>query len=508
MRVLVAALLTVSLLSGCASDPAPEPAQPAPVEDGRGDAVVVAVVDSGFNPYHHDFLAALMPQHQDTDPSDDLPLGEDPASWLPGHPGADAFASYGRLDLTLTPDDEEAVPDELYEKDAKVWETVEQSSGDEVHVRWIPGTKVIGAVTFGSGDGYASGSHGVGSSSVSVGNLHGSCPHCLLVFVDGTSEQANEWVAKQEWIDLQTNSWGISTNPVGLPRDRVYAGSDTELQRTTVERGQQIFFSAGNGLLNDFSAPNPTLFSSQEGPDWIVTVGAITPDGDSYSGHGKPAEVASVGSAYPSAYGATNVTDGTGFGGTSNATPVTAGLYAEALYRLRRELAGASRTQTGGAIAVGPPGCMDANAACGLADGSLTVHELREALFRSAEYVSEGYDVAGATGPLPASSAEMVFLAEGHGSYWGRMQGDEQYQAEVARIVGYANGQWHEEQDPEQAAWFAADALCRQSGWGAWDFGYPTDEATSDPAWPMRTWLVDACPVVLPASIAVVRAAT
>lgn len=509
MRVLAALLLGVSLLSGCASTEAPPSAEPVPVVDGRGDAVVIAVVDSGFNPYHWDFLAAHMPQHLNDDPSDDLPLDQDPAEWLPGHPGADAFASYGRLDLTLTPDDSDAVPDELHDKDAKAWDTVQQSAGDDIHLRWIPGTKVIGAVTFSATDGYASGSHGVGSSSVSVGNLYGSCPHCLLVFVHGTQEQANEWVAKQDWIDAQTNSWGISSNPAGLPRDRVYAGSDTELQRTAIERGQQIFFSAGNGLMNDFSAPNPTLFSSQEGPDWIVTVGAITPDGDSYTGHGKPADVASVGSQYPSAYGSTTVTGEGGFGGTSNATPVTTGLYGEALYQLRRELTGASRTQSGGTIAVGPPGCMEANPACALSDGALTVHELREALYRAAQYVSEGYDAAGATGPIPANPAELRFLAEGHGSFWGLMQGPGQHKAEVDRIAGYANGSWFEAQDADQAAWFAADAACRQAGWGAWDFGYRTADAPApDPAWPMRSWLTEACPILLPASIDAVRTAT
>lgn len=495
-------LLSAALLSGClaGSNKAPESKATDPALD---DVVVVAVVDSGFNPYHFDFRASLMPQHVNEDLADDLPLDQDPATWLRGHPGADAFASYNRLDLTL-PEDPAAVPNELHTKDDAQWAKVQSSSPSGVHMSWIPGTKVIGAVTFGSGDGYASGSHGVGTSSVSVGNFHGSCPHCLLVFVDGLGEEANRWVEQQDWIDLQTNSWGFSSSVV--LRDRIYAGSDTDSQRAAVDRGQSIFFSAGNGVDGAFVATNPTLFSSQEGPDWIITVGAVMPDGSS-TGHGKPADVSSLGTAYPSAYGATNLTNGQGFGGTSNATPVTAGLYAEALYQLRRHLAGPSRMQENGVIASGPAGCMEANPDCALADGNLTVHELREALFRSAVYTEEGWDIGGVTGPIPATNgAETTFLAEGHGSYWGRLNGDEDLWAEVGRITDFASGAWYEDQDPNQAAWFVADSLCRQGGWGAWEHGYAQSEIPTpgrDPDWPARTWLAHDCPAFLAAMVTV-----
>lgn len=503
MRGLVLSCLLVSTLAlaGCNSLPGPDPA-PASVstDPATGDVVVLAVVDSGFDPYHFDFLASQMPQHLNEDPADDLPLDRDPAEWVPGHPGADAFASYASLDLSLS-EDPDAVPADLHAKDAKAWDTVQSSGDGQIHMRWIPGTKVIGAVTFNSGDGFSPNSHGVGTSSVSVGNIHGSCPHCLLVFVDGTQEQANRWVEQQDWIDAQTNSWGFSTTLVG--RERIYAHSDTDSQRDAVDRGQSIFFSAGNGVDGAFVASNPTLFSSQEGPDWIITVGAIMPDGAS-TGHGKPADVSSLGTAYPSAGGGT-VTANSTFGGTSNATPVTAGLYAEALYHLRRQLAGASRLQENGVIAAGPAGCEDTNPGCALADGQLTVHELREALFRSAVYTEQGYDVGGQSGPIPATDrAELTFLAEGHGSYWGRLLGDEEFQGEIARITGYATGAWYEEQPADQAAWFVADSLCRQGGWGDWEHGYAQrglSVPARDPEWPARTWLAHDCPPFLNAMV-------
>src|SRR3712207_7064673 len=48
------------------------------------------------------------------------------------------------------------------------------------------------------------------------------------------------------------------------------AGSDIERQRAASERGQTIVFSAGNGIENAFQVANPTSYSSQKGPDWIV----------------------------------------------------------------------------------------------------------------------------------------------------------------------------------------------------------------------------------------------
>jgi hypothetical protein len=502
----VALLLTGAGLAGCADDVPTEetPGSPVMEDPATDDVVVVAVVDSGYNPYHFDFLAEFMPQHLNNVTWDDLPLDQDPSAWVPGYPAPEEFASYSRLDLTLTPDDPEAVPNDLHSGDGAEWSKVQSSSLDAVHMAWIPGTKVIGAVTFNSGDGYASGSHGVGTSSVSVGNIHGSCPHCLLVFVDGTQEQANRWVEQQDWIDAQTNSWGFSTSMVG--RERVYAHSDTESQRAAVDRGQSIFFSAGNGIDGAFVASNPTLFSSQEGPDWITTVAAIMPEGTS-TGSGKPADVASLGTDYPSAYGATTVSNGNTFGGTSNATPVTAGLYAEALYQLRRQLAGASRIQESGTIAQGPAGCQAGNEACALADGMLTVHELRDALFRSAVQTPEGWDVGGATGELPATAgqAELSFVAEGHGSFWGRYRGEDDYIAELERIVGFANGTWFEEQDPDQVAWFTADSLCRQGGWGVWDHGYAQrhDPPAPSPQWPFRSWMTQVCPEFLSTMVTV-----
>lgn len=495
---------------------------------GVDDVVVIAVIDSNINPYHWDYSAVKMPQALNDDLSDDLPLTEDPATWLPGHPGAAAFKSYQALNLTLDNQNPQRSTAELHTADAAEWAKINYSEGTsnaDVNYYWMPGTKIIGHVAFSPGflvdpvlgqvlgpstgpvDTFLVDSHGIGTSSVSVGNIHGTCPNCLLVYVHGTAEQANEWVAQQDWIDLQTNSWGASV--VGGPlRDLIYAGSDTELQRTAIERGQAILFSAGNGLANDFSAPqfNPT--SSQKGPDWIITVGAIAPhDDSSYSGHGKPTDLSSYGDAYPSATGGDGSVTATGpFGGTSNATPVVAGIYGEALHRLRRALPGASRTQQDGVIAVGQGVCGPAKPDCALIDGKVTVHELTEALYRSARYTETGTSVGTSLFgeyfeiPQSANQKELEFASEGHGSLFGQFKGPEIWNEEVERITGFVGGQWFEEQDADQQAWMVADSLCRQS-WGSWEFGYAktgTAAPAPSPAWPVRSWLAGACPQILP----------
>ena len=509
MRTLaVAASLILLMLAGCASpDPAgPLPASDAPVTDGRGDVTVVAIIDSGFDPYHWDFLASQMPQALNDDPSDDLPLGQDPSTWLPGYPAPATFASYDALTLTLAQDDGKAVPAELHEKDAKAWEGVKPSSptGD-IHMRWVPGTKVVGFVDFAGDSGFAADSHGVGTTSVSVGNLHGTCPSCVFVFVNGLSDEAVTWVAQQPWIDAQSNSWGFSK----VATDKIWTDCDLPTQRAGVERGQQIFFSGGNGMANAFDAPSPTVYSCQKGADWVVTVGANTPDGNTYTGAGKPADLANVGSSYPSQGGSTVKGEST-FSGTSNATPVTMGLYAQSLYDLRRRLDGPSRMQDNGTIAQGPAGCGPANLDCALADGALTVHELRNALYDASSLVGAGFATGSEAASVPASNKEYALMGEGHGSFFGHVQ---RADAEVARIVGLASGDVADTRDPQAVAEIDAFAVavsyCMQMVWGSWEHGAWGDDVAlpdPDPEWPVRTWFTTECPQLLDSALTTIDA--
>ena len=501
--------------------PAPAPAPPAApprTEGGIDDAVVVAVLDGGLNPYHWDFLASKMPQHQDADPGNDLPLDRPAAEWLPGVAQA-GFAGFDRLDLTLDAADPDASSEQLHDDDDARWSAVKASSPDKPYGYWIPGTKVIGAVDFSDAGQLYQGvdAHGVGTTSSAVGNLHGTCPECLLVFVDTgdtpeEGEEAINWVMRQPWIDAISNSYGFSL----VYRDRIWSGSHTELQRQASERGQSIFFSAGNGNDGAFVVPNTTEFSSQEGPDWIVTVGAVSPgDGNyygadsgsgSYTGAGKPADIAGIGSDYPTAYTADSVggTGSSGFGGTSNATPQVAGMYARALYRARTLLPGPSRVQDGGLVASGGGfACAAERPDCELGDARLTAGELRTRLFAGALHSESGFAVysagAGADQSLPAIGEE-EFLNEGHGSYNGRESGDrDAWLGEFDRIVAPMEGRAKPLERPAgEREWMIVDSYCRQSNWGAWPGGYFVEGATelpgADPAWPVRSLREETCP--------------
>lgn len=513
----------------------PPPALGPANADEIGDATVIAVIDFNMVPYHWDFDAAYMPQHRDDSTVNDLPLSSSPDTWLPGFPAASSFASFSSLPLGLKTDSPGANLEAAAEADAEAWESVPKSSGTEVHYRWIPGTKVIGAVDFGGSTmrGVPD-DHGLGVTSVSTGNLHGTCPECLLVFVNiaadsslGSTvqgavgpldredlEAAVAWATSQPWIDVVTNSWGANIVG-GYVRDNVYGSTRSVAStRAASERGQTVFFSAGNGVENAFAVPNTTYFSALKGPDWMMTVGAIAPppsDGN-YTGAGKPVDLSSYGDAYPSAYTATSVsgTGPTGFSGTSNATPVVAGMYARSLLAARMALPGPSRAQADGVVAVGAGGagvaCGPARASCELGDGVLTAGELRTRLLEGATPTDGVSSVAGLQDAPQAG--DQRFASEGHGAYRARQSGLlDVWLADQERILGPLFGRSGVAARPAgEREWMTVDSACRQHLWGSWSGGYYRDDASTPlplvdaaavSAWPMRSAIQTGCPALV-----------
>jgi hypothetical protein len=474
---------------------------------GVEDATVVAVLDFQFVPYHWDFLASKMPQALDDDRSNDIPLDKPPHKWLPGFPNpSKAFASYDALELSLDEKNPAAPVEALDDQDAKKWEDVKTSTPGKLRYYWMPGTKVIGALDFAGNKIHgAPNDHGTGTTSVSVGNMYGTCPECLLLFVNIANEEdaepAIEWALSQPWIDAITNSYGFSA----AARDRLYSGSNVVAQRKATERGQTVFFSAGNGQDGAFVAPNTTYFSSQEGPDWIVTVGAVSPGTHgSYTGAGKPADIAGIGDGYPAAYGSSTVSGHGAFGGTSNATPTIAGTYSRALYLARSDLAGPSRVQRNGVIARGRKfKCGPKRSNCELGDGKLTADELRTRLFEGAVHTEAGLaDPLGAAALPPVGEEE--FMAEGYGSYFARETGNvADWLAEFERILAPLEGRAKPLKRPEgERQWMAVDSFCRQHLWGSWKGGAYVDGKTElpgfDPAWPIRSQIEQTCPQLQP----------
>lgn len=489
-------------------------------EGGRKDATVVAVIDSSFNPYHWDFAAAKMPQATNADPGDDLPLDRPASEWLPGFSGA----APQPVALSLADDDPDATLQALREADSEKWDAFPSSTPAEPQLRFFPHTKVIGAATFVDGGRFVGdeSAHGLGTTSAAVGNLHGTCPECLVVMLqysgEAAGEAAIEWAEQQPWIDVISNSYGFHVIGDDV-RDNVYAGADTTKQLAATRRGQQILFSAGNGIENAFVVPNSTELSSQKGPDWILTVGAVSPPEDGVYetftdpetteesgqvlGAGKPVDVAAPGYDYPTAYTATKVgeTGSIGFSGTSNATPVVAGTYARSLHAARTRLAGESRVQSGGVIARGPAiACGQARPGCELGDGVLTRSELERRLLHGAVPSAAGITVAGLlVNPTLPRAEEPALAGEGHGAFLGRISTDATaWVREQFRVTGPLFGEAAALTRPAgERDWFVVDSYCRQQDWGAWEGGY---WRTGDPLpgvsplWPVRSLREQTCP--------------
>jgi len=411
--------------------------------------VVVAVVDTGINPYHADFSAATYPDLAVLEASGGFT--KDPATWLPGYPGGVA-----RLDLSL------GAPSYAAAKaaDKAVFDAIPMKS-----LRWIPGTKIIGVYDADNAaplnaeadathvlddDG-----HGTLSASVGVGNQFGSCPRCLLVVVEGFSGLA--WAASQPWIDVISNSWGSVGN---LPTE---IGEGTpEVTRAFAERGGTVLFAAGNGVENGYVVPESTWFSEKTGPGWVVTVGAFNRPAENVRvpvlGTGRPVHLLAQGVGVPGA-DPFHKTNAATHSGTSAATPIAAGVFGATLGAARDALddarpgprkVGPLRVAASGAPVPGSPA---------LEDGLLSRAELAETVFLAARATNHGSLTFS-----PLSFPMMAAAARPLGEGWGWV-GRETVADAVAILLGHAP----HPAKPEARSFFMDDAFIRDARWGAWD---------------------------------------
>lgn len=347
--------------------------------------VVIAIVDTGINPYHQDFRAPEFVHH--------------PAKYIEGYPKE----SKG-LDLALDVADKKG-----YEAARKADDT-EWALTPGAELRWFPGTRVIGGISMGAGDTVEPWAerkilddqgHGTGTASVAAGRFFGSNPNALIVAVESLGEASETWATSQEWIDIVSNSWGNLANlPLG----------DPSMTKTAFDRGQSIVWSAGNGATNTnsstvFPAGGPvedpckcktpdsdiSMTDPWSGPSWLITVGAASPiNGQAHWWHSYPVDVASFGSKWRAA-GAFGVEirpdeeniETRDFGGTSCATPVTAGVLSRIILEAREILGdtrGGQRPEQ--AVAVGPK--SQAPKEGPLSDGVLTRSEAEELVQKTA----------------------------------------------------------------------------------------------------------------------------
>jgi hypothetical protein len=359
--VLAAAALALTAAPAVASPSAPAP----------GPNAVVAVIDTGIDPYH--------PAFRDPSPR----ARRHPSTYLPGYP-RDAIA----LRLGKSP---KADCD-------RVWRKVRPG-----RLYWFPGTRIVGARSFdltktvGSCDNapvYDTHGHGTMTASRAVGAPYGACPACLVVSLqfqvgygvinakqaEVSAVGAVTWAgANASWIDAQSNSWGPlpAYDPTG-EGGLFFEGKALTRAAEDTARRHLAFWSAGNGVAHAFGVVGwPTTATAHFGPSVIRVGGQDSGYVTAWSGL-TPHVVADACDNWAAEAGTGRSGPRVG-GGTSSAAPYVAGGAIAAL-RYARQLTGDVRTGVrDGVVARGrrTPGGP-------LSDGVLTLAEWRDVALKTA----------------------------------------------------------------------------------------------------------------------------
>ena len=377
-----------------------------PDEDGGGgddpgfaeqSQVVIAMIDTGGNPYHGEFRAEDRLVH--------------PSRYLRQFP-----ASVPAVPLCFTREDSSgaqwshigaagncpASASEAWNHDSSAWSRagvtpLNQTGAGQGNLVWFPGTRLMG-ISFAHTDpsspvtvdqgGTSQRSHGSWVSGTAIGKTKGDCPECLLVIIEGDTVDAinagYQWAANQPWIDVITSSVsigliGVGTNPGIFPYKHDGA------VRASVN-GKLFFTAAGNGAANAGLAPTSSLAYDTSSPA-TIQVGASSNDEFIQHWSDFPAHIAGTGSSRstsdPASFSSTR-----GVTGTSFSSPSAAGVLSNSLLQARRAVGdtdeGATadsgtgalnllRNTTGVAISSGP-----------FANGVLTRDELEEVFFKNA----------------------------------------------------------------------------------------------------------------------------
>ncbi|HEX9891165.1 MAG TPA: S8 family serine peptidase, partial [Actinomycetota bacterium] len=352
-----------------------------PVEGSQG---VLAVVDTGINPYHQVFRW------------DDPQAYEHPSTYIPGYP-EDAVS----LPITLDEPNLAAA----VQKDCDLWKSVQTGK-----LYWFPGTKIVGGVSFDAGGSHGScssaqildsGGHGTMTASRATATEYGACKECYVVAVQfptsipiitpGSSTQpavnAITWAADNaSWIDGQTNSWGPfapAWDPTGA------AGlltANPQLVRAVeeVSSTHAAFWASGNGAaFRGGVAGHPTLLAPHMTPSALMVGGMDSGYINTWPGF-PPHVVSDSCDSWAAHHTSTTTSAENVGGGTSGATPFAAGGAVRILMEARRIL-GDQETGVGtsGVVAQAAPG-VETPASGPLTDGQLTLQEWKDVTFKTA----------------------------------------------------------------------------------------------------------------------------
>ena len=366
--------------------------------------VVVALIDTGINPYAPAFrddsdMAKLSPSSYIPDYPPDCPPDQTEASLdcaiaLNLHLNEPTLASAFAVDKAIwgDPADPDNFPGAILQR----------------QLYYIPGTKIIGATSFGAGGRFSSKKipngpyvtlpatplslnssdkcperlilddfgHGTMTASRSTGAPDSLAPTARVVMIEGLGADSSTWAANQPWIDVQSNSWGSLTP---APADR------TDMDAfTAMAQKQMVMVASGNGIAFSGFAPTPTELDGLGAPG-VVLVGGHD-NGHVSAWSGAPAHV--VADAFAGMAASNLSLDAMAPQPmsccTSAASPYAAGGAAAILLRAREILGDARTGMHDGYVAQAPVGHAVPSTGP-LSDGKLTLGEWRELLLHTAQ---------------------------------------------------------------------------------------------------------------------------
>ena len=319
----------------------------APVASARSRApkarVVVAVIDSGINPYH-EYFHARGPLYKDSKPS----------SVTPAVLREFGIGKSNIIEITRTGDFAKD-----FAKDKKQFDKIEKGEP-----YWFKGTNIIG-ISFLDGNGLLrpdgnESTHGIGTAAaVLTAN-----PEAVVVTVEGISEESEEWAFTYPAVDIITTSYGpVTSAPTGGHLSNSYTG--------VVKNGKAHFGASAND-------PTYSTFDETSGPWWSIGIAGFeegTSGGRQVMSGNVPDFVGDFTQDLP--YCRSCETGLESVGGTSFATPRSAGTFSKILLETRRDFGhrgGIVKTKEGPSLVGGK--------------NALTVWEMRRALEVAAYYPS------------------------------------------------------------------------------------------------------------------------
>ncbi len=328
MRLIVASILVMTALAGCASvDEAPTLTEDQPATGGFEPHVLVGVPDSGINPYHMMYYREARTEH--------------PCTYIEAFP-----CDIPALNLSVGP---MALDwQQRFDADADTWANVTDGQW-----YWIPQTVFVAASGFGC-DGICilddNGMHGTGTTSSVVSEN----PDVLIAFKEGSSDITPMLEAGLP-VDIFSVSWGyIAPVPVNV-------------EGVLDNRLSPLYFKASG---ND---PRPGHSDAWTGSPYVISVGgAYSADQSEELMAAKQSDIVSF---YCRETAQTKSVDEmrASYCGTSFATPTAAGAASKVVLALR---------QTSGYTGALQDGMVDPIL-------GITVQMFRDAINRTASYDPE-----------------------------------------------------------------------------------------------------------------------